>query len=186
MANWYCMSNGQQFGPVDEPTLRQWIQQGRVQGTDLVLAEGMASWQAANTLPQFAAPVAVPPMMPLPLPGLGPMAYDRAFLPPHRGGMILTFGILSWFCCCIFGIVAWSMGSTDLRRMREGTMDPSGEGLTRAGKIIGMIHVILSLIALALMAVAVASDPRVLDDFLEGFREGMDEHILAPVMTMLR
>src|SRR5262245_43914396 len=52
---------------------------------------------------------------------------------PHRGVMILVFGILSWCVCLIFGIVAWVMGNSDLREMREGRMDPSGESMTQAG-----------------------------------------------------
>ena len=38
-------------------------------------------------------------------------------LVPHRGVLILVFGILGFFVCFVFGIVAWSMGSTDLRQM---------------------------------------------------------------------
>ena len=67
---------------------------------------------------------------------------------PHRGAMILVFGILSWLVCFIFGIVAWVMGKKDLEAMAAGEMDPTGEGLTKAGKIIGMISVILSLVAI--------------------------------------
>ena len=53
--------------------------------------------------------------------------------------MLLVFGILGILCCVIFGILAWVMGSGDLKAMAEGTMDSSGEGLTKAGKILGMI-----------------------------------------------
>jgi len=60
---------------------------------------------------------------------------------PHRGAMILVFGILSWIICFIFGIFAWVMGSTDLAEMDAGRMDPSGRGLTQAGKLLGMIHI---------------------------------------------
>jgi len=67
---------------------------------------------------------------------------------PHRGVLILVFGILSWVVCVIFGIVAWIMGNSDLRAMQEGRMDPTGEGLTKAGKIVGMISVILSVVGL--------------------------------------
>ncbi len=74
---------------------------------------------------------------------------------PHRGAMILVFGILSWLLCFVFGIVAWVMGNTDLREMAEGRMDPSGEGLTRAGKIVGMIHVILSLAMIPIVLILV-------------------------------
>jgi hypothetical protein len=57
----------------------------------------------------------------------------------HRGVMLLIFGILGILCCVIFGILAWVMGSSDLKAMAAGQMDPSGEGLTKAGKILGII-----------------------------------------------
>ncbi len=67
---------------------------------------------------------------------------------PHRGVMILVFAILSWvLSCVIFGIVAWVLANSDLRAMEEGRMDPSGEGITKAGKIVAMINVILSIVA---------------------------------------
>jgi hypothetical protein len=62
--------------------------------------------------------------------------------------MILVFGILGFLMCGIFGIVAWVMGSGDLKEMDAGTMDPSGRGLTNAGKICGMIATILMIISL--------------------------------------
>jgi hypothetical protein len=67
---------------------------------------------------------------------------------PHRGVLILVFSILSWVVCVIFGIVAWVMGNSDLRAMQEGRMNPTGEGLTKAGKIVGMISVILSIVGI--------------------------------------
>ena len=69
-------------------------------------------------------------------------------LQPHRGVMILVFGILGIVICVIFGIVAWVMGNGDLRAMRDGRMDPTGEGLTKAGKICGIVGVVLNLIAI--------------------------------------
>jgi len=65
---------------------------------------------------------------------------------PHRGVLILVFGILGLVCCMIFGIVAWVMGSSDLREMDAGRMDPSGRGLTQAGKICGIISVALAIV----------------------------------------
>jgi hypothetical protein len=46
------------------------------------------------------------------------------------------------------GIAAWVMGAGDMRAMREGLMDRSGLSNTRAGKICGMITVILVAIGL--------------------------------------
>ena len=67
---------------------------------------------------------------------------------PHRGVMILVFAILSWFLCVIFGVVAWVLANSDLRAMEEGRMDPTGEGITKAGKIVAMINVILSIVGM--------------------------------------
>ncbi len=70
---------------------------------------------------------------------------------PHRGVMILVLGILSFVVCpLILGIVAWMMGNKDLEEMNAGTMDPEGKGLTQAGKIIGMVNVILVLIGIVI------------------------------------
>ncbi len=65
---------------------------------------------------------------------------------PHRGVLILVFSILSWFLCVIFGVVAWVLANSDLRAMEEGRMDPTGEGITKAGKIVSMIRVILTIV----------------------------------------
>ena len=72
-------------------------------------------------------------------------------LRPHRGTVILVFGILGLVVCVIFGIVAWVMGNNDLNEMRAGRMDPSGNDLTQAGRICGMVAVgfaILGVLAL--------------------------------------
>lgn len=69
---------------------------------------------------------------------------------PHRGVLILVFGILGFVICFIFGIVAWTMGSGDLKQMDAGLMDPTGRGLTQAGKILGMIATFLNLAVLCL------------------------------------
>ncbi len=72
---------------------------------------------------------------------------------PHRGVLILVFGILSWAVCLIFGILAWVWGNTDLQEMDAGRMDPSGRGLTQAGRIIGMISVLLTVAVILLLVV---------------------------------
>jgi hypothetical protein len=64
---------------------------------------------------------------------------------PHRGALVLTMGILGLVMLpFIFGPIAWVMGSTDLRKMDEGIMDPAGRELTKAGKICGIIGTCLA------------------------------------------
>jgi GYF domain 2 len=79
---------------------------------------------------------------------------ERAgYLKPHRGGLILTLGILGLVLCHFLGIPAWIMGSADLKEIRAGRMDPAGQGLTQAGMIIGIIACVFMVIGFAFMAV---------------------------------
>ncbi len=70
-------------------------------------------------------------------------------LKPHRGGVVLTLGILGIAICFICGIIAWVMGKNDLREIDAGTMDPSGRGLTNAGKICGIVGIVLQCVGFA-------------------------------------
>ena len=72
-------------------------------------------------------------------------------LRPHRGVLVLTIGIVGIVLGCFpVGVVAWILGRGDLKAMEAGEMDPSGRGLTLAGKILGIVSVTLS-VALILM-----------------------------------
>ena len=74
---------------------------------------------------------------------------------PHRGGIILALGILGIVICQICGIIAWVMANSDLAEMRAGRMDPSGDGLTKAGKICGIVSVVLLVIGIGIGIMAV-------------------------------
>jgi hypothetical protein len=75
----------------------------------------------------------------------------RGGVEPHRGVMILVFGILSLMLCGIFGIFAWLFGKRDLDLIKRGLMDKEGEALTKVGYILGIVGTILFL--LQIMAV---------------------------------
>ncbi len=75
---------------------------------------------------------------------------------PHRGTLILVLGILGLVMCGIItAIPAWIMGNRDLKEMDGGTMDPSGRGLTNAGRIMGIIGSILFVIGFAITIVLI-------------------------------
>ena len=82
-----------------------------------------------------------------------PQGQTQMPLRPHRGVLILVLGILGIVCCFICGIIAWVMGNGDLREMDAGRMDPSGRGLTQAGKICGMISVILLIVGIVIQII---------------------------------
>ena len=76
---------------------------------------------------------------------------------PHRGGSVLAMGIgiIVASCLCAFigiglGSGAVNMANKDLQQMDEGWMDRSGRGQTQAGKVCGIIGVVLGVIFLIL------------------------------------
>ena len=77
--------------------------------------------------------------------------FTRDPLEPHRGALILVLGILGLVFCAFCAPFAWFLGNEDLAKMRAGTMDPEGEGLTQAGRIMGIIGTVLILIGVAVL-----------------------------------
>ena len=75
---------------------------------------------------------------------------------PHRGTLILVFGILGLVICAPLGIVAWVMGNGDLKQIDAGAMDPAGRSLTNAGRICGMVATILLAIGIVFAVIAMA------------------------------
>jgi len=73
----------------------------------------------------------------------------------HRGVLVLVLGILSIVCCFICGIIAWVMANGDLKEMTAGRMDPSGRGLTQAGKICGIVGIAIQIVVLVLQLLGV-------------------------------
>ncbi len=72
---------------------------------------------------------------------------DRDYA-PHRGGMILAFGILAFFVLpIVFGPMAWIMGNADMAEIRAGRMDPSGEGMVQTGRVLGIISTLISILS---------------------------------------
>jgi len=72
---------------------------------------------------------------------------QQQWLPePHRGTMILIFGILGLFFNVIFAILAWVLGAQDLNKIDEGRMDPAGRSNTSTGRTLGIIGVTLNLL----------------------------------------
>ncbi len=66
----------------------------------------------------------------------------------HRGMLILIFGILGFFFSVIFAIIAWILGSMDLKAMDAGRMDPEGRQQTQIGMYLGMASVALHVLGI--------------------------------------
>ncbi len=164
---------GQIYGPILKEELDKWVTDGRVTA-DCQLAPNEAHWNQADEFypvlkqPQNATHVPFgtranetrpnetraneSPVNSTRSPaGYSPLTATNTapryrYTAAHRGGLILALAVLSWTVCPVFGLFSWIMGSSDLNEMRQGRMDPSGMGLTQAGQVIGMIHIILTAI----------------------------------------
>ena len=121
--------DGNVYGPVTKAELDQWVAEGRVTATSQLLHDPDQHWQpAGQTYPQLRSmaagnPFADPatPSNPYATPtGFAPTMGPRRFRRPHRGGTILTLGILGVICCQLLGARGLVHGpgryATDQRR----------------------------------------------------------------------
>lgn len=164
--NWYVkIPSGETYGPAEKSELFQWASEGRLTADCFVRNSLQGDWvPASDVVPSTSGTTStstsssytsapVNPSNPYQSPTIN-TAYARpqrtAYAESHRGGMILAFGILTWFTGCpIFGILAWVMGADDLKKMARGSMDSSGRDMTYAGHLMGMIHTILIIIVIS-------------------------------------
>ena len=153
---WYYEAGGRQHGPVPVEELTAKAASGEIHAGSLVWQEGMGDWAPLSQACPQAIPAApassggAPPgaaASPYAPPGAAPgHRPGGGYMEPHRGTLILVLGILGLAVCCVCGIVAWVMGNADLQKMDAGQMDPEGRGLTQAGRIIGMVCVIMNIV----------------------------------------
>ena len=97
-----------------------------------------------------------PPVWPPP-PG-SPAPYGAPQPAPVNANSILAMGILSFFCFgIILGPIAYTQGTTALKTL-DAYGDPTGlRGKVNAGRICGLIGGILSVIAIIIRIVMLAS-----------------------------
>ena len=99
------------------------------------------AWQETPT--QYQSPQAQSHAAEDSNPYASPRAGSTTSLVAHRGFLILILGIASIPCCGLIGIPAIIMANEDLRKIDAGIMNPEGRGLTTAGKILGIIGLIV-------------------------------------------
>src|SRR5581483_8534401 len=138
------MPEGPIYGPVGWDEMLAWAGEGRI-AVDCEVAEARSGpWKKlTDLLPELAAklPQGAEPAAPEAYPWTSNSAVSPmgGYVAPHRGGLILVLGLLSWMGCPLLSFEALIMGSHDLREMRSGRMDRSGEAITLAGMMFGMI-----------------------------------------------
>lgn len=165
---WLRTPEGVSYGPVTRSAMNRWVSEGRVT-SDCMLRNAESAWEPADrrypklreTSPagipispanrsiqydgsQYGpAPYSTAPSAALstasPIQGV---AIERpSYQAPHRGTNILIMAIIGLVMGCpVLSIVAWVMGSSDLREINAGRMDREGLATTKAGYLIGMIY----------------------------------------------
>jgi len=133
-----------EYGPFGEAEIRDLLQQGRMNQDSLMRAVDSEEWRPLNDYPELL--VLLAPSSSTPPPSTSPPQATATHVEPHRGALILTFGILSIVCCFPFGIAAWIMGNNDMQQIEAGMMNPSGKGITNAGKICGIVGTIIGIL----------------------------------------
>ncbi len=148
-ASWYLQTpEGQTYGPVAQAEMDRWTSEGRVSADCLIRDSDTAPWRsAAEVYPTLAiVSPAVSPFAAQPT-----AAASTVYVEPHRAGVVFVLGLLSWVISCpVLSVVAWVMGTNDLKKMEAGRMDREGLGLTQAGRILGMISAILWIVGLSI------------------------------------
>ena len=157
---WMRSTDGVEYGPVDRETLDRWFREGRVGPGYMIRQSETGMWQSAEMAkpmspaqagmytaaytPGGAAMSGGSASNPYAAAGMpGGDAFRQMYPKPDQSGLVLAFGILSWFICPIFGIIAWIMGRNGLKDIAAGLMDPANKGLMQAGYYLGMVCIIL-------------------------------------------
>lgn len=164
---------GAVYGPIHWQAVLDWAEEGRI-ADDCELSQASdGPWQpAANLISGLGSSVlsvpgaaAAPAATPAPSPPFSPPWSSPGTaggpVAPHRGPVVLIMGILGFFIGCpVFSVVAWMLGSRDLREMRAGRMDRSGETMTLVGMILGIVltlfWVVVAFIVLTVLLLAFA------------------------------
>ncbi len=135
-AEWFYAIGEQQLGPYSIQQMHQFIITGVLtRGMLVYSANHSDQWVPLESVPSFIQFIQNSPVN---------VATGGRELEPHRGAMILTFGLIGFFTpILVFSIIAWVMGAEDLKKMKNGVMDKSGYGSTQAGYILGIIVCLL-------------------------------------------
>ncbi len=102
-----------------------------------------------------ASPVYVRPIEPgLPVPG---SSSGSANMRKSRADLILLFGVLSLFLCGPLGVIAFIMGTADLKKIRAGLLSPDKKNEIKIGMGLGIVGTLVSVVVFTYVWYAVPS-----------------------------
>jgi hypothetical protein len=142
-----------EYGPVSADQLRQWLNEGRVNGQTKIQAADTTEWKTLAEMPEFAlllpktqAPLP-PPVRPVPIAPLPQQATSQLAI------WAMIAGICSLLCCCGWFIVpptAIVLGAVALARLKSHP-ELTGHGFAIAGLVLGILALLVYLVATILV-----------------------------------
>ena len=144
---WHYMKNGAQTGPAATDEVKSLITSGAIKADTMIWREGLASWVAANTQPDFAG--VVPPAAPPPPPAVAGAAGGPGVFTPDAADVEQNkvFGILSYLPPLLFlvGLIAARQSKFAMYHCNQGLV------LTLAAIAVGIANMILDTVLWHLM-----------------------------------
>ncbi|MEO8269484.1 MAG: hypothetical protein ABI557_07190 [Aureliella sp.] len=146
---WMRAVDGSEYGPIDQATLDRWFREGRVGPGYQLRQSQYGNWQPADVFRPTLPPRSDNPFAETS--SAGNQSYDPTSGRPNypkgdQSVLILIMGVLGFFCCPIFGVVAWIMGHSALNAIQSGLADPSTKGLVQTGYYLGIAAIVKDLL----------------------------------------
>jgi uncharacterized membrane protein len=148
---WHYMKNGAQTGPATTDEIKSQMAAGAIKADTLVWREGLASWVAASTQPDFTGVVPPPPPPAGTAGGPGAITTDAADVEQNK-----IFGILSYLPPLLFlvGLIAARQSKFAMYHCNQGlVLTLAAIAVSIANMIVGMILVHIPILGWFLMTV---------------------------------
>ncbi len=71
-----------------------------------------------------------------------------SYLPPPQSAstnaiVSLVLGVLGVICCGLLAPIAWYLGNQEIKAIQAGASPAAGEGIARAGMVLGIVGVVV-------------------------------------------
>jgi hypothetical protein len=172
--------DGSIYGPADPATLRDWIEQGRLDDTCFIRRSDQAEWQPLATWrrPGAGAPTTDPsplapsqPVTPMPKSsgyvfGAAPVPANQTLSLPNSGQAVasLVLGIAGWLVCItglggvVCAILAIVLGKMELTKIKKGQVNPKDRWMAMTGMWLGIAELVLAGIIAVCICIAMIMD----------------------------
>jgi hypothetical protein len=140
--------DGTVYGPARWDEIQRWYAEGRINHQCYLQKAGDSQWTPALDVltPRRTAATSSPSVFSEPQAEIQYQGEVRRGYRPHNGSLIVVLaciGIVIVPCA----IIAAIMGHLELKQIRRGIIDPSGESIVQTGYVLGILFSVIGIIA---------------------------------------